>query len=51
MTALRITLDQEEMPTHCCNALADMVNPPAPPLVSQRLHAGRIAALAVPQVG
>ena len=32
MTPLRINLEQEEIPTHWYNVVADMVNPPAPPL-------------------
>ena len=32
MTPLRINLEQEDIPTHWYNVVADMVNPPAPPL-------------------
>ncbi len=32
MTPLRINLDQNEIPTHWYNVVADMKNPPAPPL-------------------
>ncbi len=32
MTPLRINLDQEDIPTHWYNIVADMTNPPAPPL-------------------
>jgi hypothetical protein len=32
MTPLRINLEQEEIPTHWYNVVADMPNPPAPPL-------------------
>lgn len=32
MTPLRILLDQHEIPTHWYNIVADMPNPPAPPL-------------------
>ena len=32
MTPLRINLEQEEIPIHWYNVVADMVNPPAPPL-------------------
>ncbi|MGE5384708.1 MAG: TrpB-like pyridoxal phosphate-dependent enzyme [Betaproteobacteria bacterium] len=32
MTPLRVTLDQNEIPTHWYNVVADMKNPPAPPL-------------------
>ncbi len=32
MTPLRINLEQEDIPTHWYNVVADMPNPPAPPL-------------------
>lgn len=32
MTPLRINLEREEIPTHWYNVVADMTNPPAPPL-------------------
>ena len=32
MQATRILLDQSEIPTHWYNVVADMTNPPAPPL-------------------
>lgn len=32
MTPLRINLEQEKIPTHWYNVVADMANPPAPPL-------------------
>ncbi len=32
MTQLRINLEQDEIPTHWYNVVADMPNPPAPPL-------------------
>ena len=32
MTPLRINLEQDEIPTHWYNVVADMPNPPLPPL-------------------
>ena len=32
MTPLRINLEQEDIPTHWYNVVADLANPPAPPL-------------------